>query len=948
MALVTVAIYRVTSTYSGTYTSTGGPLTYDLGDIFHCVYDTDTDHTTVEFRTSGSGPGAGSLITTALSGPSLTGTGTVELLYPSGSIFYKYCEGTTLWQTYSSGSFPYVGKYGVVNSPYCYIAPTCDLSFSNEYSNTDATGPVNNDGSLEVSATTSYGVIKYNIGNFNYDTAGQTSGVFENLLPGVYTIYAKDEAGCQDTITIEIKVTEVYNVRWRLEFKDQNLHDVRLDILERAYTGSVEEVCGGETPILIQYNGDPNDIYKAVIPSECIIQLMSDYPGKYEEIFSADDRKHRVNVYVNTVGIYEIYWTGYCASEFYREPYLKEPFPIEITAIDCLGELPGKQFLDENDNKYIDDQNVLFIISEILKKSDLKININNSVNIYDAGMDNGNSDDPFAQALIDVRIFYNDTKDCEYVLQSILEPFGAKIFQSKGEWWITRIEYGVTQTLAFRKFDYLGAYISNSIDNPIYTTQSPEQVNRFAWVDRSQVRSFNRNYGTISIVHDLAKDQNLIDSGSFDPEYLVEDGNGNVFFKDWNFSMGQDDQQFGLEILEDGTGAFYNTWGENSSAPQNDSVLSSKEIPFVIVNSTQIIVRFRVKMQFIRNLPYARLGWRFRARNVDTGDFSDVEWTGNVFGYSSSTNEEKINDLYIDVGDSNEWRDIEIGPFNIAPPFSTSNPNVTYQLSFYFHNHRLFDYSDYDDMRARNINYSVRPNDDQRLYFAGDLDRALYYKVDATDAPESEPDVIRPLSYNAATPRQWVLQSSFYSVIKDVLKKIMLDNVQISIYPNELSTTGGYVDPPGTASYTITTSKIVKSTLSKTVVLGDVPVFSNAKEIYRGWIKLLDGTPTSSWARKGVDEDRFLLDILINDYTTQLKDQTQKLSGTGHSDNIIHYLNFYYNHIDTKRHINTNFVYNVKRAEYTIDAVYIKTGETGEPPVTLAGFTEGFSVGFYS
>lgn len=1106
MALVTVLIYRVTDTYDGTYTSTGGPLTYDFGDIFHVIYDTVTGAYTVEFRTTGSGPGSGSLITTALSGPQLTGTGSYEVLYPGGNgDLYKYCEGTTLWQLTASGFFPYAGKYGVVNSPYCYIAPTCDLEISNDYTQTDATGPETNDGSLSVSATSSYGVIKYGIGNFNYNTGGQTSGVFSNLLPGVYTIYAKDEAGCQDTITIEINVTEVYNVRWRLDFKDYNLHDVRLDILERAYTGDIEEVCGGDSPINITYNGDQNNIYQSIIPSECVLQLISDYPGKFESIFTADDRKYRVKVYVDSgeiippfvpdtldpledwinvddigtvawsidstpsvelstgtvlmseilstdyafeagrtysfdievlftisgvplnyptityyvsdisgndlgvgdvmsrgtsgsesrnftfvapigaaklrfvarksspvnttvqitsivnqtisipgspVGI-QLYWTGYCASEFYEEPYLKEPFTIEITAIDGLGELKNKDFLDSNENRYKDNQTILFLISEALKTTDLKLNINNSVNIYESGMASGNSDDPFTQAYVDVRIFYgegNDSGDTpqkfDYAVSSLIEPFGAKIFQSKGEWWITRIEYSVTQSLSFRKFDYLGAYISNSIDNPLYTTNAPGASGRLAWVDRTQRRSFNRNYGSITISHDLAKDQNLIDSGSFEAEYLIEDGNGDVFFKDWSFTTGQDDQTFGLEVLEDGSGAFFNRWGENSFDNQNDSILYTKEIPFVIGLSTQIKVRFRVKVDFIRNLPYARLGWRFRARNTDTGDYSDVEYSGGIFGYTSTTNTEKINDLYIEVGDSGEWRDIEIGPFTVAPP--VSGP-TTYQLSFYFHNHRGFDYDDYDDMRNININYSVRRNDDQRLYFSGDLERVLYYKIDATDAPESVPDIIRPNTYNASQPRQWALQSTYYVAGDDsVVKKIMLDDVQISIYPNELSQTGGYVDPPSVANYSLTTSKLVKSTLSKPVVLGDVPTFANAKEIYRGYFRLSDGTPTESWFRKGIIEERFLLDILVNDYSTQMKDQSQKLSGTGISDSVIHYLNFFYNHIDTKRHVNTIFTYSVKRTEYTIAAVYVKTGETGEPPVTLAAFTDGFSIGLYA
>ncbi len=947
MAQVTVLIYKVITSYSGTYTSTDGALTYDLGDIFHILYDTDTGAFTVQFRTSGSGPGAGSLVTTALSGPPLTGSagGRVEQLYPFGYDLYKYCEGTTLWQMSGSGNFPYCGKYGVVNSPYCYIAPTCDLEISSEYTATNATGPETNDGSIQVSATSSYGTIKYGIGNFNYSTSGQTSGLFENLLPGVYTVYAKDAAGCQDTITIEVGVTEEYGVRWRLEFDDLNNHVCRLDILERAYTGETEEVCGADDPVEIVYNGDPQDPYKPIVPSECNISLLGDYPNKYVSIFTADDRKYLVKYYINLGSGFELYWTGFCISEFYSEPYLKEPFYIKVTAIDGLGQLESESFLDENGNKFRGDLPATTIIANILKTTGLKLNINSAVNVYELGMDDGDADDPLEQSYIDTRIFYNeDTSNMFDALSNLLLPYGARIYQSKGEWWIQRVEYSVIETMPYRTFTYEGVYSSNASLNLLYQTAAPQAGNRLAWVDRTQLMEFIRNYGTITITHDLIKDQNFIDSGGFERDDLVEDAEGNFFFKDWSFTMGQSGQSFGIEDLEDGTSCFFNQWDGISSDPQNDSVLYTKEIPIKLTLSGQFKINFKVLIIPFLTFPWVRVGWKFRSVDSDSGDFNSIEWNGDVFGYSARSNEEFINDIYIDSSNYGKWQDIELGPFN--PGIDAGEGTI--QLLLYFHNHHGKDYDDYDDMKARPTEYEDRRTPDQRVYFdVSGVARTISYRLDATDAPESIPDVVRPLDYTGLAPRQWVIEQNVGSPGGGAItKKILIDDVKISFYTNQLSSTGGYVDPPAKVRYSATTSKLVKSTLSRSVILGDVPVFDNSTYIYRGYIKLEDGTPTNKWYRKGVTEEKYLLDILLNDYKTQLSSQTQKLSGTGQSTDVVHYLNFFYNHINGSRYMNTNFVYSAKRAMYSIDVLYIKSGEDGEPPVDLSSFTLGFTVGF--
>jgi hypothetical protein len=260
------------------------------------------------------------------------------------------------------------------------------LEFSSVYTLTDASGPSTPDGTFTGSATSSNGTIRYAIDNPGFDYAtGQTTPVFTGLYSGPHTVYAKDAIGCQDSISFEILVTVLYNVKYRLEFTDtfsESRKDNRMDILERAYSGPVIEICSGATPIVIRYEGDRDDPNVVIVPSNAVIELLVETEGQFNELFQCDDRKYLVNHYVDS----SLYWKGYIVPEFQSEPYLFEPYVLSITASDGLGELKNAAFKDMDKNSYKGDLSCMFIISEILKKTGLPINIRCAVNVFDSGM----------------------------------------------------------------------------------------------------------------------------------------------------------------------------------------------------------------------------------------------------------------------------------------------------------------------------------------------------------------------------------------------------------------------------------------------------------------------------------------------------------------------------------------------------------------------------------
>lgn len=222
---------------------------------------------------------------------------------PNGPIVYKFCTGANLTSFYRADVFPYARKEVTINHFSC-SSVVCDLNISDSYTVVNATDTDSNDGSIEVFATSSNGVIKYSlIPDFDPSIEGQTSGLFENLFPGDYTISAKDEIGCISRKTITVGIPTFYNIKYRLQYFDFNHVSSRVDILERGYTGDIIDVIGTDDPFTLSYKpsgSTDNDKFKVLMPSQAQINLISEENFYFEDLFTQDDRKYLVKFYKDT------------------------------------------------------------------------------------------------------------------------------------------------------------------------------------------------------------------------------------------------------------------------------------------------------------------------------------------------------------------------------------------------------------------------------------------------------------------------------------------------------------------------------------------------------------------------------------------------------------------------------------------------------------------------
>ena len=962
MATFDVLVWKITTSYTGTWAgSPSGPYNLTADNYLHVQLNDVTNALSVQY-TSALAEGEGTIYASSLTdGPNLFFgyDGAAQLM--TVSPYYQYCEGTTLHQVGTSSNFPYGTLSSNFNNSECQIAPTCDLEISNTYTITDASAPATADGSIVISATSSNGTIKYSLDpDFDYVSGGQTSTTFSGLYSGDYTIYAKDAVGCQDNISFTIVVTEVYGVRFRLDFTD--LHNIsqkycRIDIEERAYSGAVEEICGGDDPILIRYAGDRDNPSNPFVPSDATLSLLVETSGYFNDLFQGDDRKYKVKFYIgDSVGTISIYWTGFIIPEFHSEPYIFEPYIIEITASDQLGELKNEDFYDLFGNKIKGEQKSIKVIAEILKKTSLNLSIRSGVNVFDSGMDTAATDDPYDQAYVDTRIFYSDKNvplKSDAVLKEFMHPFRAQIFQSQGYWYIIRLSDAVG-TFAYRQFDYQGTYVSNSTLAPVVNLDFPAAIKAAQgamFSGKTQIMSFMRNYGYFAIVNDLKKDGNLIDSGRFEEEDIIQLGSGNYTFEDWNVLLGQAGVQFGLERVQNGDslGAFYfdYTLANNTQA---DTQLYSTAIP---VDSDA--GHWRFKFQYMVSpkytFPYVRLAWTLKFLGSDLVTYTWITFGSN--GVLTIDNVEQKNEIY--VTNFNSWQS-----FDLLIPITLDA--VSAEISFFFHNHygRDFDsilVSDPGTVPLESFSFSTvsNPNGLRRMVSGPNNTTYLYTAFFGNDATSS-PDFIRPTDYNVGAGSEdwmWKLDEIMNITATDsVLTRVKFDNVSLAFYPQIFLPTTQIIDPPTELVYEEEVSQFVSSDLEKPVLLGDMirlddEYTRNEAYLYRSYFRLSDGTPTLNWNRTGVSEAKRVLQILLEDYISQFSDLQKKLSGSLVTNQVIHFVNCLEDQIDNARYRPMTFEFNAKRAMYTTDMVSTGTGAGGEPPIAYGAFeADAFSTGF--
>ena len=864
----------------------------------------------------------------------------------------RYCVGSDQVYYTLQDNWPYAAYHLNLNHPTCSVI-VCDLDIigTPEVTNESTTGA--SDGQIAIQSTSSNGMVKYSlIPDFDYATQGLPSPL-TGLGTGLYTVYAKDAAGCMDQAEVFVGVDYNYGPRWRMEYDNVLARDTdskytsRIDIEERDYEGEIEEICGGPEPCVIEYLPDDDSM---LVPSKCRVQInvprLGD--GKFDDIRTGYDRQFVIKKYRKLRGAddstFSLEWAGYITPEFYQEPYLEEPYIIELEAIDGLGELKNKDFKAQSGEEYFGEMTLIKIVSECLQKLPLRMNIRSCVNIYELAMAQTADDDPLAQTLVPSENYR--TKKCEDALNDVLRPFThAELFQSLGVWWIRTREQSVYASLPYRQFGPNGEYQNNGTQTGRRDLNFPAFTNRFMFTDASQLLNYSRNYGKFKITHNLNKDNNMVDSGGFEAKDIDLSTN---FFRGWTVAPLQSNVTSGIEFVDNGDskGAFFFQWAPNTS-DQQDNRLITEELPISFAGNPYVTKQTRFKLKFqlyvspSQPVQWIRVAWKFRFIDKDTGDFYDWRPASSDFTTTPDPNVDVTNDIY--VTSFNSWQTYEF--YFFRAPGGVDVFNMAIQASFYFHNHQGRDFISEPLFRAHPTTQLVTG---KRYYFAdGGLRPTIGYELkDSADADDGF-NVIEPDDYNVISNRRKWIKISEYNLdaVTPLLDRIMIDNFKISLFtldPAPIEFGGNaYIDPPETIVFEEQVTELNEAVFEEEVNNGDAPDIVGTEYIYNGFYRLADGTKTRNWARANVDESSYLLQIYLNYLKAQGQRSLRKLSGSVTGDLPLGYINSLEDQRDYRKYRFVRFTQRDKAGIYDIDTEETLTGDGDVPPST-----EEFSIDY--
>lgn len=253
-----------------------------------------------------------------------------------------------------------------------------------------------------------------------------------------------------------------YGVKYELFFSDVVKRKLKIEILEKDYTGETSPIIGTGRPAIIEWDAD-DDVYSPIIGSRCKLSFFVTDAVQYDEFYKSDERQYKVKIlYYNSYGgnwedevgiwdgmdviwnaeigeefYYQPIWEGFLVVDRYQEAVITAPYEVNLEAIDGLGTLQGFD-APINTSDTSNTENLFYYLKEILKLTGHNFDLYISNTIRKA------TSPPADQTIFhDIEVneygLFNKNmtlRTAKDVLEQILQITNSRIFQSYGRWYV--------------------------------------------------------------------------------------------------------------------------------------------------------------------------------------------------------------------------------------------------------------------------------------------------------------------------------------------------------------------------------------------------------------------------------------------------------------------------------------------------------------------------------
>ena len=753
------------------------------------------------------------------------------------------------------------------------------------------------DGEIQVVAYDSGGSVEYSLDNFEYGNGENSDGVFSGLGLGTYNIYARDVYNCGARVTIKLNEVQEYGTIYRVEFDDLNGNTNRFDIQERDYSGSVTEVTSGNTPLIYnKYPSSVDNFYKSPINSSSIdVTLISDTNFKYRDLFTQDDKKYRGIWYLNIgAGLVEK-WRGFLLPSQFSESYISTPYETTFTFIDSLEILKRYSFLEIGGAYYGNDVSIIRTIARCLDKTGLELRIKTGINVYSSTMNQTSSDDPLNQAFINNDTFYDEGEpiSCYHVLEALLLPFGARIYQWENSWWITSIKEERDTSFNYRDFDIYGIdKTSPSSHSPqLNIDNSTSGTTRFVWSDRNQLYEIAPAYKQVSVLSTFKGEENKLNGNFSRLDFTNSEPLEWVSFVSPSES-GSPGVGVGVENIDDINRVVFRKAGFTTLGRY--SYIKSKEFNFELSPSDQIQISFDTSVDKLSSLiPFITCKYVFRIYVDSTYYylFEDGNWTTSY--YESYFNPKPAEVMSFSLKTTL--------PTGLTGANSYGKYEGVAQLTIFPYFGNGYVYEDFTALRAADTTILDEGIGVDMLYERTGAGGAsykdiIYYQGKISDEAESGEDIIRPDDYNNTTnPFVWEKKGQINAYIDTNRRGSLYTsainsyyftgwNDKFYIYNVDVSILIANNNIPEEELITIINNENFNESYQIDLSVSDVPETSDGGRLsndvyeFNSFFKLANQDFINDWTE--VNSTERIQKLLANKLARQYSTPTSKISGS--------------------------------------------------------------------
>ena len=317
-------------------------------------------------------------------------------------------------------------------------------------------------------------------------------------------------------------------LKYYFEFTDvkEILH--RCEIYKDDFVGDAIEIQGS----LALTKASTEDTLEAIRGGGLKIDLEATNLLSFDDLYSENERVFSVK-YIRNTSV--LLFHGWLSPEGLVESFVNDTWIISLDCTDGLGFLKNLSYVENNGVPFSGKQSALEIITNCLKRTNLEQNIFTSLNIFHENM--LLTENVLVETYFNSNRFVKDDDktfmNCDEVLRSVLELFGACITQYQGAWYIYKPNEIVNSTsLSFFAYDSDG--IAKVVPKVAinFAEDLGSQINDFYphHVNANQQLTIDSSIGAYRINYKYGLVRNLfnniyLESNTTPPNFYVDDWN---------------------------------------------------------------------------------------------------------------------------------------------------------------------------------------------------------------------------------------------------------------------------------------------------------------------------------------------------------------------------------------------------------------------------------------